>query len=112
MTFNKELTSRVREALSNVPGLEEKRMVGGVAFLVNGKMCVSVKDERVMCRVDPTMVGELTRRRGCRTMTMNGREYRGYIFVDEKVLGTRSALGYWLRLAIDFNERAGVARKA
>ena len=112
MTFNEGLTNRVRAALSSLPSLEEKRMFGGVAFLVNGKMCVSVKDERIMCRVDPMIVGELTKIEGCRIMSMKGREYRGYVFVDEKVLGTRSALDYWLGLALDFNGRAAAGRMA
>ena len=80
-------------------------MFGGVAFLVNGKICVSVKDRRIMCRVDPTKAEELTRKKGCRIMTMKGREYRGYIFVDEKVLGTREELEYWVSVALDFNKR-------
>lgn len=79
--------------------------------MVNGKLCVSVRDSRVMCRVDPDIQGKLIRQKGCRTMTMKGREYRGYVLVDEKILGTRNDLRRWIGLALGFNRRAKTSKK-
>ena len=110
MTHNARLTGRVREVLSGKANLEEKRMFGGVAFMINGKLCVSVRDSRIMCRVDPAAVGELTKMKGCRTMKMGGREYKGYVLVDEKALGTRRELNFWVGAALDFNRRIRAAQ--
>jgi TfoX/Sxy family transcriptional regulator of competence genes len=99
----KSLEEGVREALREISGVEEKRMFGGTAFMVRGKMCITARDSRIMCRVDPLMHEELVRKEGCRTMTMRGREYRGYILVDKAVLGTRKELDYWVKIALDFN---------
>lgn len=113
MTFNEKLTTRVRAEFSGVPKVEEKRMFGGVAFMVDGKLCVSVRDSRIMCRVDPEMQGELVKLKGCRTMTMKGREFKGYVLVDANALRTREELHRWVKLALDFNKntRASKNRK-
>jgi TfoX/Sxy family transcriptional regulator of competence genes len=105
MTRNVKLTGRVREVFSGTPNLEEKSMFGGVAFMVNGKLCVSVRNSRIMCRVNPAKVGELKKMKGCRIMRMGGREYKGYVLVDEKALGTRRELNFWVGAALDFNRR-------
>ncbi len=111
MTNSEELANKIREAFSRIRNVEEKKMFGGVAFMVNGKMCVTVRDSRIMCRVDPMKHAELIRRKGCRTMTMRGREYKGYVLVEERALKTRNALHYWVQLALDFNERAKASKK-
>jgi TfoX/Sxy family transcriptional regulator of competence genes len=111
LTQNVKLTGRVREVLSGTPGLEEKMMFGGVAFMVNGKLCLSVRNSRIMCRVDPATVGELTKMKGCQTMKMGGREYKGYVLVDEKALGTRRELNFWVGSALDFNRKIKVTQR-
>jgi TfoX/Sxy family transcriptional regulator of competence genes len=108
MNYNEKLTSRVREELGGIPNVVEKRMFGGVAFMVNGKLCVSVGDSRIMCRVDPAIQKQLIEKRGCQPMTMKGRVYEGYIKVDEKVLGTKEDLAYWVGLSLDFNKRVAI----
>ena len=111
MAYNEKLTSRVREALSHLPKVEEKRMFRGVTFMVNGKMCVSAGDDRIMCRIDPAIHEEAIKRKGCSTMTMGGREYKGYVEVKEDCIKTKKDLDYWISLAIEFNKNAKPARK-
>ena len=106
MTTNEKLTSRIREALEGVPNVEEKRMFGGIGFMVNGKFCVSVGDDRIMCRVDPTRVPNLTKMKGVTIMEMKGRKYMGYVRVDEKVLKTKKDFDFCVRQSLDFNPRA------
>jgi TfoX/Sxy family transcriptional regulator of competence genes len=106
MTTNEKLANRVREALAKVPNVEEKRMFGGIGFMVNGKFCVSVRDDRIMCRVDPAEVPRLTKLKGATIMEMKGRKFAGYVRVDEKVLKTRKDIDFWVSQSLDFNPRA------
>lgn len=101
------LTNRVKAALARIPGVEEKKMFGGTAFIVRGKMCVSVrKEERIMCRIDPAIHDAALERNGCRTVVMKGRQYRGYVYVDAEAVRTKGDLEYWVGLALDYNEKA------
>ena len=84
-------------------GVEEKRMFGSVAFMVNGKLCISARESRIMCRIDPAVRADLVARKGCRPMAMNGRDYKGYVFVDKAALQTDRDLRFWVGLALDFN---------
>jgi TfoX/Sxy family transcriptional regulator of competence genes len=106
MAFDQLLAERVRAALGGARGVEEKRMFGGLTFMVGGKMCVSVGKDRVMCRIDPAVHDEALQHKGSRTVTMKGREYRGYVYVDAKVLSTKRDLDHWIGLALDYNKKA------
>jgi len=111
MAYNEEMTNRIREALAGIPNVEEKKMFRGVAFMVNGKMCVSAGDNEMMCRINPAVHNEAVEKRGCRTMIMKGREYMGYLLVHEDGMRSKKELNYWIGLALDFNERAKAAPK-
>jgi TfoX/Sxy family transcriptional regulator of competence genes len=111
MAYDEELAKRVKAALGRVKPLEEKRMFGGLAFMVRGKMCVSVGKERIMCRIDPAIHDAALQRKGCRTVVMKGREYRGYVHVDADAVKTKSDLDYWVELALDYNSKAKASTK-
>ncbi len=111
MAYNEKLTSRIRESLANIRNVEERKMFRGVTFMVNGKMSISVGDNEIMFRVDPSKHDELIKLRGCRTMTIKDREYRGYVMVNEFVIKTKNELDYWIRLALEYNRRAAASRK-
>lgn len=106
MTHNADLLNRVRAALAHVPHVDEKKMFGGTAFMVNGKMCVAVNEDRIMCRIDPALHDAALERPGCRTVIMKGRPYRGYVHVDAAALTTPGDLEYWIGLALDYNPQA------
>jgi len=97
--------------LKDAPRVEEKRMFGGVCFMVRGKMCVTVGRERIMCRIDPAIHDEAVKRKGSSTVVMKGREYRGWVRIDAASLRSDAALEHWIVLALDFNSRAKAARK-
>jgi TfoX/Sxy family transcriptional regulator of competence genes len=80
MAYNTKLADRVREYLAHVPNIqiEEKKMFGGLAFMVNRKMCVNVSGENLMCRFDPSFQEEISKRKGFQTMIMKGKEYKGH----------------------------------
>ena len=112
MPYNELLAKRVKAALGRIRPIQEKRMFGGVAFMVRGKMCVSVGKDRIMCRIDPAIHDATLQRKGCRTVVMKGREYRGYLYVSAEAVKTKSALEYWVDLALEYNNKAkGAARK-
>lgn len=103
IAYNQELTNRVREALSQHADVEEKKMFGKVAFMVNGKMCVSVGGDELMCRIDPEVYETAFEKAGCRKMIHGGRTMKGYVYVNENILRTKSDFDYWIKLALDFN---------
>lgn len=105
------LVERVRAMLSGVRGVEEKRMFGGHAFMVRGKMCVTARPQRIMCRIDPAIHDDAVKRKGCRTMVMKGRPYRGYVHVDAEAVETDAALKTWVDLALAYNKVVASARR-
>ncbi|MBI5471012.1 MAG: TfoX/Sxy family protein [Ignavibacteriae bacterium] len=106
MTLNEELAGRVRAALARVRHVEEKKMFGSIAFMVNKKMCVTVGHDRLMCRIDPELHDAALQRPGARTVKMKGRAYKGFVYVSGESLKSKSDLDYWLKLARAFNKRA------
>ncbi len=111
MAYNQVLKDRVKTALARTPHVEEKKMFGGVAFMVNGKMCVSVGRDRIMCRIDPAIHEQILKRKGCKTVTMRGREYKGFVYVSEDGLRLKEDFDYWIGLSLDFNLKAKASKR-
>ena len=86
-------------------------MFRGMCFMVNGKMCVCVSEDEIMCRIDPAIFEETLERDGCRAMIHNGKTMKGFVFVSEDVLKSKKNLDYWLDLALAYNKTAKAARK-
>ena len=106
MSYDQILANRIRAALASNRRVEEKKMFGGIAFMVQGKMCVTVGKERIMCRIDPAVHDAALQRKGCRTVVMRGRQYRGFVRVDAEAVRTKASLDYWVGLALDYNDKA------
>ena len=105
------MTQRVREALSEVPNAEEKKMFRGVVFMVNGKMCITAGDDNYMFRIDPSLHDEVIKKKGVATVVMGGRNYRGYVRVKEDAVKSKKDFDYWIKLALDFNKFAKASPK-
>jgi TfoX/Sxy family transcriptional regulator of competence genes len=105
MAINPELTKRVRDVLPKNIQIEEKKMFRGIAFMVNGKMCVTVGDNRIMCRIDPSLHADVVLHPGVSTVKMKGRDYIGWIYIDESIVPDKRKLSYWIKLALAFNEK-------
>lgn len=114
MGYNSQLADRVRQYLQRFPDLhvQEKNMFGGLAFMVNGKMCVNISNNRLMCRFDPAIEEELSRQQGYEPMLMRGKVYRGYCYVVQEVLRTSKDLTYWVDQCIAFNSKAQISKKS
>lgn len=111
MAYSEALAYRVREALAHLPEVEEKRMFGELAFLVNGKMCINVGQDRIMCRIDPAIHEEAIAKAGVETVKMQARNLRGYVYVGEDAIKTKQDFDYWVEIALDFNKIAKASRK-
>jgi TfoX/Sxy family transcriptional regulator of competence genes len=111
MAYDEKLANRIRVALADLPKVEEKKMFGGLAFMVDGKMCINVGTNRIMCRIDPVLHEEALSNKGTSTVMMKGREYRGFIHVDEAAIKTKKELNYWIELSVDYNKHAKSSKK-
>src|SRR5256885_6953933 len=112
MGFNEKLADRVRELISlSHKKVEEKRMFGGLCFMVNYKMCVGVEQQRLMVRLDPAKYEEAMKKDGCKPMDFTGKVMKGFVFVDIDALNTKMKLEYWIKIALDYNKIAKATKK-
>jgi TfoX/Sxy family transcriptional regulator of competence genes len=112
MSYNEKLANRVREMIALThDDVEEKKMFGGLCFMVNGKMCLGVEKERMMVRLDPAVYEDAMQQEGCTPMDFTGKIMKGYVFVSNTALTTKSRLQYWVRLALEYNKVAKAAKK-
>jgi hypothetical protein len=99
MAYDEELASRIRELLAEEPGVVEKEMFGGLAFLIGGYMAVGVSGQGgLMVRVDPDETGALTARPHARPFEMGGRAMQGWLRVDAEGVETRRELEPWVEM--------------
>jgi TfoX/Sxy family transcriptional regulator of competence genes len=112
MAYNEKLADRTRDIISLTHKItEEKKMFGGLCFMVNDKMCVGVEKERLMVRLDPARYEEVITKEGCKPMDFTGKVMKGYVFVDIEALNTKKKLEYWIRLALEYNKIAKASKK-
>ena len=102
MAFDEHLVSRIREALIKHPGITEKRMFGGIAFLRNGLMFVGVSGNTLMARVGKANYEDSLGRKHVRVMDFTGRPMAGYVFVDAEGTKTNDDLSFWLNRSLSF----------
>lgn len=111
MAYDENLAERVRKLFAHQRRVVEKKMMGGLTFMVNGKMCVGILKDDLMARIDPGVHDKALQRKGCREMDFTGRPMKGFVFVDQTGTAARNDLKYWVDLALDFNSRAKRAKK-
>ena len=103
MTLDVRLERRVRDLVSGEPALSERRMFGGVAFLVGGRMAVAASGEGgLLVRVDPALTDSLLETTAARPAAMHGRELRGWLRVDAEAVPTEAALARWVELGTGY----------
>lgn len=112
MAYNEKLADRVRDQISLThKEVEEKKMFGGLCFMVNDKMCVGVEKDRLMVRIDPAKFEEVIEMEGCVPMDFTGKVMKGFVFVDVGALNTKTKLAYWIDLALAYNKTAKASKK-
>lgn len=89
----------------------EKKMKGGLIFMVNNKMCVSIVKDKLIARIDPDIFEKTLAKLGCREMDFTGRPMKGYVFIEPDGVYMDSDLEYWIQLSLDFNPKAKSGKK-
>ena len=103
MAYDEDLANRIRELLAGQRGVEEKRMFGGLAFLINGNMSVAVSRQGgLMVRVPPAETDKLMQRAHVSPMVMAGREARGWLRVDTDGVQTKRQLQSWVTRGVGY----------
>jgi TfoX/Sxy family transcriptional regulator of competence genes len=111
MAYNEKLAQRIREELVGARNVEEKKMMGGLTFMVNKKMCVGILNDDLMARIDPLIYEHALLQKGCREMDFTGRPMKGFVFVSPEGTNGKKDLAYWVRLALDYNKKAKPSRR-
>ena len=112
MSYNEKLVDRIREMIAETHrNVEEKKMFGGLCFMVNDKMCLGAEKERLMVRLDPAVYDEVMEKEGCTPMDFTGKIMKGFVFVDIDALNTKKKLSYWVNLALEYNKIAKPSKK-
>ena len=101
MPYDEALAERVRRALASTKGLTEKKMFGGIAFLVNGAMCVGVDKDDLIVRCEKDETDELLARKGVREFDLSGgRPMKGWLLVGAGATTTQAGFKEWLAFAL------------
>ena len=103
MAYDEELAGRIRSLLGDEPSLTERRMFGGLAFLIGGNMAVAASGQGgLLVRVDPAASDELVARSGVWPMEMRGRPLEGWLRVDPEGLKTKRQLEPWVKRGVAY----------
>jgi TfoX/Sxy family transcriptional regulator of competence genes len=103
VAYDEELANRIRELVAAEAGVTEKKMFGGLAFLVGGNMAVAASGQGgLMVRVSPEQTGELVAKPHARPFVMRGREMDGWLRVDDEGVRTKRQLEPWVKRGVAY----------
>jgi hypothetical protein len=103
VTYDDDLADRIRAVVGGEAGLDEKRMFGGLAFLVRGNMAVSASGQGgILLRVDPTTTDSLVSEDGVARFEMRGREMDGWLRVDPSAAASDEQLERWVEIGVAY----------
>jgi hypothetical protein len=111
MAYSEFLADRVRERL-RAQRVTEKKMMGGLIFMVNNKMCIGVdvdrktRQDRIMVRVGKNAYEHLLKKNGCREMDFTGKPMKGFLFIYPEGFDQENDLDFWIGQALEFNKEA------
>jgi hypothetical protein len=102
MAYDEALARRIRAALRDKPGITERSMFGGIAFMLQGHMLVGIAGSDLMARVGAENHERALATKGAREMDFTGKPMRGYVFVDPKTIVSSADLRRWIKLCTGF----------
>jgi TfoX/Sxy family transcriptional regulator of competence genes len=112
MAYDELLADRIKRTLDiKQVRYTEKKMMGGLCFMVDDKMCIGIIKNELMARIDPDIMEVALTRNGCRQMDFTGKPMRGYVFVSPQGIDSETDLEYWTQLCLDFNPKAKSSKK-
>ncbi|QCK15630.1 TfoX/Sxy family protein [Mangrovivirga cuniculi] len=109
MAYNEHQAERIRQRLSKSNLTDEKKMMGGLIFMVNDKMCVGLDidkktgKDRLMVRVGKAKHDQLIFNKGSREMDFTGKVMRGFLYIDPEGFDVENDLDFWIEKALHFN---------
>lgn len=112
MAYDEYLEDRVNRVFKEKKvDFLSKKMMGGLCYMVDDKMCVGIVKGELMARIGPEVYEETLKRPGAKEMNFTGRAMKGYIFVDAEGIDMDEDLEHYIQLAIDFNPLAKASKK-
>jgi TfoX/Sxy family transcriptional regulator of competence genes len=111
MAYDEKMADRIREALMDLPVVEEKKMFQGVCFMVDDKLCVCVRNNHILCRIGEQRAQLELEKGNCNQMLSGDRVMKGYVYVEGFNLQTSKDLNYWINLCLEFNPLAEASKK-
>ena len=102
MAYDEDLAERVSAVLESVPNIMEKKMFGGVGYLLNGNMACGVNKETLIVRVGPDGYQAALDEEHTRVFDMTGRPMTGWVAVEPEGLKSKEMLAYWVRQGVTF----------
>lgn len=112
MAYNTFLADRIASFFSNKQiDFVEKKMFGGLCFMIDDKMCVGIVKDEVMARINPAIYEKSLEKTGCNAMNFTGRPMKGFVFLSDEAIDFDKDLHYWLQLALDYNPVAKKSKK-
>src|SRR5262245_60415258 len=100
MAYNEKLAERIRSKLDGDP-IDEKKMFGGVVFLLNGNMACGVNKDNLILRVDPEKQGALLKKSHTKPFDLTGKPMKGWMLVDADGIKTDKQLSAWVKEGVD-----------
>ena len=102
MAYNEDIAVRLRAYLPRLGDFEEKKMFGGLAFLLNGKMVIGVIKDQAVVRINPENRAEFLKKPDTAEMDFTGRPMKGFLYVSMDGIASDEDLGFWAEHAVDY----------
>lgn len=112
MAYNNFLAERIAlELKRKKKAFEEKKMFGGICFMVDDKMCIGVIKEQLMARIDPEEEEQLLQKKGAEPMLFTKSPMKGYLFINDDGWDLDADLAFWIEKCLAFNPKAKASKK-
>ena len=102
MAYDERLAARVRKLLAPQDGLSDKKMFGGISFMLRGNMCCGVNGDRMMVRVGPDAYEKALSLKHAKPMDFTGKPLRGFVYVESEGVKTAKQIQAWVDRGLKF----------
>ncbi len=112
MAYDEFLEERITNVLNEKRvSFEARKMMGGLSFIVDNKMCCGIVKYNLMARIGEDAYQNALTKEGCNEMNFTGRPMKGYVFISPEGIDLETDLEYWIQLCLDFNPLAKASKK-
>jgi TfoX/Sxy family transcriptional regulator of competence genes len=112
MSYDEHLADRIRKLFKDKKvRFEDKKMMGGLCFMVHDKMCVGVMKNEFMARINPEFYEKSLKKKGCHQMDFTGKPLKGFVLISPEGIDTDQDLEYWVNLCLEYNPKAKSSKR-